>query len=78
LKDYPYTELREELAFLILHAKYEMARNSVLDKQAERYRDTVDEYYAFLNEFPDSKHLKEAEKFFENAQKALKSLPEEE
>ena len=78
LKDYPYTELREELSFLILHAKYEMARNSVLDKQAERYRDTVDEYYAFLNEFPDSKHLKEAEKFFENAQKALKDLPEEE
>lgn len=78
LKDYPYTELREELSFLVLHAKYEMARNSVLEKQAERYRSAVDEYYAFLNEFPDSKHLKEAEKFFANAQKALEDLPEEE
>ena len=78
LKDYPYTELREELSFLVLHAKYEMARNSVLEKQAERYRSAVDEYYAFLNEFPDSKHLKEAEKFFANSQKALEDLPEEE
>lgn len=78
LKDYPYTELREDLSFLILNARYEMARNSVLEKQAERYRATVDEYYAFLNEFPDSKHLKEAEKFFANAQKALEDLPEEE
>ena len=78
LKDYPYTELREELSFLVLHAKYEMARNSVLEKQAERYRSAVDEYYSFLNEFPDSKHLKEAEKFFANSQKALEDLPEEE
>jgi len=78
LKDYPYTELREDISILILRAKYDMAYNSIDEKQAERYRDTVDEYYAFKNEFPDSKYLKEADKMFDNAQKALGGKIEEE
>lgn len=78
LKDYPYTDLREDLSILILRAKYDMASNSIEEKRVERYRDTVDEYYAFKNEFPDSKYLKEAEKMFVNAQKALGDNIEEE
>ena len=49
LKDYPYTDYREDLSILILRAKYEMAVNSVEDKKMDRYRETVDEYYAFKN-----------------------------
>ncbi|MDD6471989.1 MAG: outer membrane protein assembly factor BamD [Bacteroidales bacterium] len=71
LKEYPYTELREELSILVLRAKNEMAINSVVERQGERYRETVDEYYAFKNEFPESKYLNEAEKIFKDAQKAL-------
>ena len=33
LKDYPYTDYREDLSILILRAKYEMAVNSVEDKK---------------------------------------------
>ena len=69
LKDYPYTDYREELSILILRARYEMAIYSVEDKKADRYRETVDEYYAFKNEFPESKYLKEAEKIFNESQK---------
>ena len=50
LKDYPYTNMREELSILILKAKYELAYYSVEEKKLERYRETVDEYYAFKNE----------------------------
>ncbi|MDR0939455.1 MAG: outer membrane protein assembly factor BamD [Mediterranea sp.] len=71
LKDYPYTDYREELSILVLRAKYEMAVNSVLDKRMDRYRDTVDEYYAFKNEFPESKYLKEAEKIFSASEKVV-------
>ena len=52
LKDYPYTDYREELSILILRARHEMAIYSVEDKKMDRYRETVDEYYAFKNEFP--------------------------
>ena len=71
LKDYPYTNLREDLSILILRAKYEMAIYSVEDKKMDRYRETVDEYYAFKNEFPESKYMKEAEKIFKDSEKML-------
>mgnify|MGYP006922383475 CR=1 FL=1 len=60
------------LSILILRARYEMAIYSVEDKKADRYRETVDEYYAFKNEFPESKYLKEAEKIFNESQKVIK------
>ena len=72
LKDYPYTHYREEISMLILSAKYGMAVYSVDEKKNDRFRETVDEYYAFKNEFPESKHLKEAEKIFEDSKKVIK------
>ena len=72
LKDYPYTNLREDLSILILRAKYELAVYSVEERKEERYREAVDEYYAFMNEFPESKYSKEANHIFEESQKVLK------
>ena len=72
LKDYPYTHLREDLSILILRAKYEMAVNSVETRKMERFRDTVDEYYAFKNEFPDSTFIKEATMIFVASNKVIK------
>ena len=42
------------------------------DKRAERYREAVDEYYAFKNEFHESKFMKDADRIFKEAQKILK------
>jgi outer membrane protein assembly factor BamD len=72
LKDYPYTQYREDLSILILKARYEMAIYSIDEKKVDRYRETVDEYYAFKNEFPESKYMKDANKIFEAANKIIK------
>lgn len=72
LRDFPYTHQREELSILVLRAKYGSAENSVLEKQNERYREVIDEYYAFKNEFPESKYLKEADKIFKEANSKVK------
>ena len=72
LKDYPYTKLREDISMLILRARYDMAKASVDEKKEERMRDTIDEYYAFVNEFPESKYLPEAEKMFKDASTYVK------
>lgn len=64
LKDFPYTKYREDLSMMILRCKFRMAEESVPDKRLDRYRDTVDEYYAFRNEFPESKYMKEVEKIY--------------
>ena len=69
---FAYTDYREELSILILRARHEMAIYSVEDKKMDRYRETIDEYYAFKNEFPESKYLKEAEKIFNESQKVIK------
>ena len=57
---------------MILRARHEMAIYSVEDKKMDRYRETVDEYYAFKNEFPESKYMKDADRIFKEAQKILK------
>lgn len=72
LKDYPYTKLREELSILVLRSKYEMALQSIEEKKADRFRETMDEYYSFKNEFPESKYIKEIEKIFKESKKAIK------
>ena len=72
LNDYPYTKLREELSILILRAHFHMAKESVAEKMLDRYRDTIDEYHSFKNDFPESVYMKEADKIYRDAQKALK------
>ncbi len=75
LKDYPYAahEKRERLSFLVLSAKYRLAVESVEEKQTQRYRDAIDEYYAFKNDYPESKYLKEAQNMFDKAEKEVKA-----
>ena len=72
LNDYPYTKLREELSILIFRAHFHMAKESVAEKMLDRYRDTIDEYHSFKNDYPESKYTKEADKIYRDAQKALK------
>ncbi len=62
LKDYPYSDLRENFATLLMKSKFELAQQSVEAKQVERFRDAEDECYGFINEYPDSKERATAEK----------------
>lgn len=73
LKSYPYTTLREDLYIMILRARYQLANRSVDEKLDERYRQTIDEYYGFKNEFPDSKYIKEADNIFKHASSRVKN-----
>lgn len=76
LKDYPYTKLREELSILIVRSKYEVAIQSIIDKKTDRYRDAIDECYAFKNEFPESKYTKEVDNIFAEASQTIKTTKE--
>ncbi|HOU68382.1 MAG: outer membrane protein assembly factor BamD [Paludibacteraceae bacterium] len=72
IKEYPGSKYEEELMFLILKSKFLEAEESIASKQEERYRDTVDEYYAFTNYYPNSKYKKEAFNIFEKSSKHFK------
>ena len=77
LTDYPYTTYREDPSFLIVRATYAQAVHSVLSKRGERYRDAVDECYAFKNEFPESSKVKDVDEMLEKSEEILKDLPED-
>ena len=72
LKTYPYSNMREDFAVLIMKSKFELAQRSVEEKRLERYRDAEDECYGFLNEYPDSKERDTAEKFIAKCKKVTK------
>lgn len=73
LIDFPDSEYREELVFLLLKSNFLLAENSITKKQAERYQSTINEYYAFIDEFPENGKVKEAEKIYEQSIKILKN-----
>jgi outer membrane protein assembly factor BamD len=72
LKEYPDTKYREELMFLKLDALYLYAQKSISSKQVERFQATLDEYYSFIEEFPQSKYSKDAARIFQTTAKFLK------
>lgn len=71
LRTYPYSQYREEFLFFSLRSKFEMAEQSVDEKKALRYRDVLDDYYAYINEFPDGKNIDRVTRIFERASKAI-------
>lgn len=77
LKDYPYTNKREEFATLIMRSKFHLAEQSVESKKLERYQDAEDECYGFINEYPDSKERKEAEEFITKCKKVTGETKED-
>lgn len=71
IKDYPGSSYREDLMFMLLDSRYELAMQSVPDKQRERYNLAKEEYFSFVDEFPESKYQKSAEKMIEGIEAYL-------
>ena len=67
LEEFPDTKHREELIFLLLKSNYLLAVNSIPERRVERYQDTVNQYYAFVGEFPDSPYRREADRMYREA-----------
>lgn len=74
LKDFPFATAarREELSIMILRARYHLAVQSVVEKRIERFRNVIDEFYAFENDYPESKYMAEARKIFERSEQIVK------
>lgn len=72
LKEYPTNKYQEDLNWLILQSKYQQTINSVDTKVEQRARETEDEYYNFITEYPNSKHIDSAHKIAKDIQKYLK------
>jgi outer membrane protein assembly factor BamD len=73
LSDYPETQYREEILYMIVKSSYLLAVHSVAGKQPERFQESIDEYYSFISEYPESKYLKDATRMYDNSSEFLKT-----
>lgn len=79
LKVYANSKYREEMMFLKLNSLFLYAELSMSDKQKTRYQDTLDDYYSFMEEYPQSRYSKDVKSIFQKTDKYLKAaIPESE
>lgn len=71
LQQFPESKYREEQLFMILQASYLLADNSVPEKRRERFQNTLDEYFTFIGEYPESKYAKEAQRIYAYSNKVI-------
>ncbi len=71
LLEYPESRHREDILFMILKSSYMYADKSIHTKKRERFQDAVDEYYSFKSEYPESKYIREANRFYRGASQFL-------
>lgn len=72
IKNYPSNKYLEDFNWLILQAKYQQMLNSIPSLKEDRARDTQDEYYSFITEYPESKHKAAADNIGKAVKKVLK------
>lgn len=64
LSEYPESKHREQIMFMVLKSSYKYAERSVFIKKKERYQSALDEYYSFKAEYPESKYMREANRYY--------------
>ena len=78
LKEYPDSQYREELMYMLLKSKYLLAVNSIEEKKESRLSSALDEYFSFVDEYPESKYRREVDRFYETTAELLNYQPQEE
>jgi outer membrane protein assembly factor BamD len=63
LNSYPESTRGDEYKLRILKSYYKFAKLSIVEKQIERYEKVIAEYQDFVDRYPESKLLKDAESY---------------
>jgi len=77
LVEFPDSKNAEEIRFMILKANFFYAKESILGKQAERFKTVKTEFEQFKRKHPESQMLKEAESYNEISNQRIKFLTNE-
>jgi outer membrane protein assembly factor BamD len=72
-QNFPDSKYIEEAYYLVILSEYRHAQQSIPSKQPERYRTVVEHYKEYLDRYPNSKFLKDAEKVYAESLEKLNS-----
>ena len=78
LKKYPDSHRREDLMYYVVMSSFLLAENSIETKQLDRYMSTLDSYYTFVMEYPESKYKQEMERVAEVSRRYIEKNQKEE
>jgi outer membrane protein assembly factor BamD len=48
----------------VIVSEYKLAEQSILTKQLDRYKEVVEHFKVFVDKYPDSEYLSDAEKLY--------------
>lgn len=74
MSNFPDTPFREESMYLKLDSSYKLAKNSIVDLQPQRFKESQTAYYDFVDRFPESSYRKSADRIYAELQESVKSL----
>lgn len=77
LNSYPESKKGDEYMLLAVKSYFQLAENSIDSKKAERYQKVVTEYFDFVDRYPNSKLLKQAEDYKITSEKNIKQINNE-
>jgi outer membrane protein assembly factor BamD len=77
LRDYPDTKYAEQIEFLTIKAQYLYATHSAEFTQEERYNQTIAFANQFVEKFPKSKYLKEAQQYSKDSNQGIINVKKE-
>lgn len=74
LKEFPNSDKCEEIHFINLKSNYLLAKNSILQKKEERLNNTLESYLKFVDLYPQSKRIDDAERIYKETKKLSEEL----
>ncbi|GAB4254413.1 MAG: outer membrane protein assembly factor BamD [Saprospiraceae bacterium] len=74
LKDFPETKNAEQVRYYICKASYDLASNSIFDKQEERFKATKGYAEDYLRKYEDGLYKKEIKAIYDESVSKLKSI----
>ncbi len=72
--DYPDSKWVEDACFLKIDCAFRMAKNSIKSKQEERLQEAAQDYTYFIDNFPQSSKVKDAENLYEAIRNSMAKL----
>jgi len=76
-KDHPDSLLGEDANYLLVQAAFKYAKESIVSKQKERYYDCIEFYEEFLENYPQSKYLKDIQAYYSDSIDEIEKITEE-
>jgi len=67
IKEFPGSSFQEEAFFLTIKTAHDYAQASIRSVQNNRFKACVDKYQTFIDKYPNSNFLKEAEEYYANS-----------